>query len=245
LLSGAVAVTGPINLGARSLKVQGQQGALLDCQGGPCLQATCGATASICKDSSLDLSGFTVINGASPLTAGGAGGCLFAYNHDITLTDMSFSACSSYTIGGAVYVNGSTLIATNVLFDSCSAGDTYDPNLLYETSGGGAIGIAAADATLTNITANNCSSIYASGGAIAVYNSALFKLIGSNLTNCDAQYGGAISTSQSLVEMSNTEMSSCNVREGISRVDTSLRGCLLVPLMLGQVLQSPMVLMSC
>ena len=115
---------------------------------------------------------------------GSFGGAIFNdadyYYPTINLDNCTLMNNSAY-YGGAIYLNGGTLTATNTKFIDN-----------YAKSYGGAIACEESSRiTITDCFFDNDYSIFNAGGAIYARNSSL-TVTNSNFTNCSATFGGAI-----------------------------------------------------
>eukprot|EP00897_Mesotaenium_endlicherianum_P004760 jgi/Mesen1/4311/ME000022S03600 len=185
------------NLGGKVLTIAAAGSAagtetVLDCQGGPCLEAVCASDS--CAAANLTLQGFTVQNGK----AAADGGCLSASNQAVVLRDMTFTNCQAVGYGGAVAVSGGSFSSANSKFSQSSVS--------AETGGGGAISLRSTTATITKLRVEACSAANSYGGGVFAFQTQLL-MVGALIRGCTSHFrGGAISSEQSTLELHATRM---------------------------------------
>jgi hypothetical protein len=174
---------------------------------------------SITNTSAVDLGGAVYIDGGALTWNGGgiedahaeSGGAIFAKNASISLTDVTFSACSATGAGGAIaWDSGDTLDLTFVTLMANSASDggalwlDHAGELTIrdaELSANLATGVGAAIASTTdaiitlernefnaNIADRGGGALHAAGGAVSIENSLFIANDGGHNNG----YGGAI-----------------------------------------------------
>jgi len=143
--------------------------------------------------SSLNIIASTLSNNTSEGTvANEGGGAVYLYSTSLHASNTSITNNTSYSKGGAIYMN-----ASNATFDSASIIQGNEA-----ATGGGAFQVKDTSyLTLTDSVVQGNSAVIGNGGGICLTSSYLYVTGSRILDNSATVYGGAIYSSSSLVEI--------------------------------------------
>ncbi|MDD1682275.1 MAG: PGF-pre-PGF domain-containing protein [Methanoregula sp.] len=127
------------------------------------------------------------------------GGAISTNGGTVTVTNSTFSNCTSNGNGGAIYISGGTLSVDSSVFENCSA-----------KNGGAISATGTITTTITSSRFSGCSATDPLGFGGAILSRGTLTVTSSAFENCSAGSGGGAISPEGLITITSSTFHTCS-----------------------------------